>query len=93
MCVFWVSIRKSVPPAHKNKEICLMKTGTVKWFNATKGFGFLACDEGGDDVFVHFSAILVDGFKTLEEGQKVEFEVENDPKNAGKLRAVNVRPL
>ena len=70
-----------------------MKTGTVKWFNATKGFGFLAADEGGDDVFVHFSAILVDGFKTLEEGQKVEFEVENDPKSAGKLRAVNVRPL
>ncbi len=70
-----------------------MKTGTVKWFNATKGFGFLASDEGGDDIFVHFSAILVDGFKTLEEGQKVEFEVENDPKSAGKLRAVNVRPL
>ena len=70
-----------------------MKTGTVKWFNATKGFGFLACDEGGDDVFVHFSAIQVDGFKTLEEGQKVEFEVEEDPKNTGKLRAVNVRPL
>lgn len=75
------------------QEEKIMKTGTVKWFNATKGFGFLACDEGGDDVFVHFSAILVDGFKTLEEGQKVEFEVENDPKNSGKLRAVNVRPL
>ena len=57
-----------------------MKTGTVKWFNATKGFGFLACDEGGDDVFVHFSAILVDGFKTLEEGQKVEFEITQGQK-------------
>ena len=70
-----------------------MKTGTVKWFNATKGFGFLAADEGGDDVFVHFSAILVDGFKTLAEGQKVTFETEPDPKNSSKLRAVNVRPL
>ena len=70
-----------------------MKTGTVKWFNAAKGFGFLACDEGGDDVFVHFTAIQTEGFKTLDEGQKVEFEVEEDPKNAGKLRAANVRPL
>ena len=70
-----------------------MKTGTVKWFNAAKGFGFLACDEGGDDVFVHFTAIQTEGSKTLDEGQKVEFEVEEDPKNAGKLRAASVRPL
>lgn len=53
-----------------------MSTGTVKWFNAQKGFGFLTNDNGGDDVFVHFSAIQGEGFKTLEEGQDVTFEVE-----------------
>ncbi len=68
-------------------------TGTVKWFNEEKGYGFLSCDEGGDDVFVHFSAIQCDGFKTLQEGQKVSYEVEPDPKNADKMRAVNVCPL
>ncbi len=51
-----------------------MKTGTVKWFDSAKGFGFITSDEG-NDVFVHFSAILSNGFKTLEEGQKVKFEV------------------
>ena len=51
-----------------------MKNGTVKWFNAEKGFGFISV-EGEDDVFVHFSAILSDGYKTLEEGQEVEFEI------------------
>ena len=66
--------------------------GTVKWFNAEKGFGFISNDEGGDDVFVHFSAIQADGFKSLNEGQKVTFETEQDPKNASKLRAVNVIP-
>jgi cold shock protein len=54
-------------------------TGTVKWFNGGKGYGFLA-REGGADVFVHFSAIQGDGFKNLEEGQKVEFDVEQGPK-------------
>ena len=67
--------------------------GTVKWFNAEKGFGFIANDEGGDDVFVHFSAIVCDGFKTLAEGQKVTFDMERDPKNSSKMRAVNVRPV
>lgn len=57
-----------------------MATGTVKWFNESKGFGFLSQDNGGDDVFVHFSAIQGDGFKTLNEGQKVTFEVEQGPK-------------
>ena len=69
-----------------------MNNGTVKWFNETKGFGFISNDEGGDDVFVHFSAIQTDGFKTLYEGQKVSYETEPDPKDAGKLRAVNVIP-
>ena len=68
-------------------------TGTVKWFNESKGYGFISNDEGGEDVFVHFSAILVDGFKTLSEGQKVEYETEQDPKNSAKLRAINVKPL
>lgn len=68
-------------------------TGKVKWFNAEKGYGFLSNDEGGEDVFVHFSAIQVDGYKTLNEGQKVTFDVEPDPKNSSKMRAVNVKPL
>lgn len=57
-----------------------MATGTVKWFNEAKGFGFIAQDDGGADVFVHFSAIQGSGFKTLAEGQKVSFEVQNGPK-------------
>lgn len=56
-----------------------MKEGTVKWFNASKGFGFIEQD-GGDDVFVHFSAIKSDGFKTLDEGARVQFEIVDGPK-------------
>ena len=67
-------------------------TGTVKWFNAEKGYGFISNDEGGDDVFVHFS-IQGTGYRSLNEGQKVSYEVEQDPKNTGKLRAVNVAAI
>ena len=67
-----------------------MNTGVVKWFNSSKGYGCITNDANGEDVFVHFSAIQVDGFKTLEEGQKVTFDVESDPKDSRKLRAVNV---
>lgn len=65
--------------------------GTVKWFNAKKGFGFIANDEGGDDIFVHYTAIESDGFKTLKEGQKVTFETEIDANKGDKLRAVGVK--
>ena len=67
-----------------------MNNGTVKWFNESKGFGFISNDDGSGDVFVHFSAIVSTGFKTLLEGQKVIFDTETDPKNSSKLRAVNV---
>ena len=68
-------------------------TGTVKWFNAEKGYGFISNDEGGDDVFVHFSAIQGTGYRSLNEGQKVSYEVEQDPKNTGKLRADNAAAI
>ncbi|MCI5479690.1 MAG: cold-shock protein [Lachnospiraceae bacterium] len=64
-----------------------MNKGTVKWFNATKGYGFITNDENGQEVFVHFSGIVADGFKTLEEGQKVTFDLEQGQKG---LQAVNV---
>ncbi len=57
-----------------------MATGTVKWFNADKGYGFISPAEGGDDVFVHFSAITGEGYRSLNEGAKVEYEVEQGPK-------------
>ncbi|RLK62970.1 cold-shock protein [Atopobacter sp. AH10] len=66
-----------------------MEQGTVKWFNSEKGFGFIE-REGGDDVFVHFSAINAEGFKTLEEGQAVEFEVEEGARGP---QAANVTKL
>lgn len=65
-----------------------MATGTVKWFNADKGFGFIQQDDGGADVFVHFSAIAMDGYRTLDENQKVEYDVEQGTKGP---QAANVR--
>ena len=67
-----------------------MAQGTVKWFNAEKGFGFIAQDGGGDDVFVHFSAIQSSGYKSLDENQKVEFDLAQGPKGP---QAENVRGL
>jgi CspA family cold shock protein len=65
-----------------------MSTGTVKWFSNAKGYGFILAEEGGDDIFAHFSAIEMDGYKTLKEGQKVEFEITNGPKG---LQAAGIR--
>lgn len=67
-----------------------MHNGTVKWFDAGKGFGFIAPDNGGDDVFVHFSAIEGDGYRSLDEGQKVEFVSQAGPKG---LQATKVKKL
>lgn len=66
-----------------------MKTGIVKWFNDSKGFGFIAPTDGSSDVFVHFSAIRGSGFRSLAEGQKVNFEVQRGPKG---MQATNVTP-
>jgi CspA family cold shock protein len=67
-----------------------MDTGTVKWFNDSKGFGFITPDKGGDDLFAHFSEISGNGFKTLAENQKVSFETKQGPKG---LQAANITPL
>ena len=66
-----------------------MATGTVKWFNDDKGFGFISPDEGSTDLFVHHSAIEGEGFRTLAEGAKVSYDAESDPKGP---RAINVTP-
>ena len=67
-----------------------MATGTVKWFNDTKCFGFITPDDGGEDLFAHFSEIQADGFKSLQENQKVSFEVVTGPKGkqAAKIQAI-----
>lgn len=65
-----------------------MATGTVKWFNDSKGFGFITPENGGDDLFAHFSAIQSSGFKTLTEGQRVNFDITNGPKGQ---QASNIR--
>jgi CspA family cold shock protein len=66
-----------------------MATGTVKWFNTTKGFGFIQPDEGGKDIFVHISAVQAAGMRGLDEGQKVSFEAREE---RGKIAAVDLKP-
>lgn len=68
-----------------------MNNGTVKWFNADKGYGFISNDNGGEDIFVHFSGIVATGYKSLNEGQKVTFDIEEDSKDPSRARAVNVQ--
>ncbi|MBO9578341.1 MAG: cold-shock protein [Microbacteriaceae bacterium] len=68
----------------------MASTGTVKWFNAEKGFGFISPDDGSADVFAHFSAIQGGGYRSLDEGQKVEFDTEQGPKGP---QAANIRKL
>ncbi|MGB3610866.1 MAG: cold shock domain-containing protein CspD [Cellvibrio sp.] len=67
-----------------------MPTGTVKWFNNAKGYGFILSDEGGEDLFAHYSAIQMDGYKTLKAGQQVSFEITKGDKG---LHAVNITPV
>ncbi|GAB4320816.1 MAG: cold-shock protein [Candidatus Sumerlaeia bacterium] len=67
-----------------------MSIGTVKWFNDKKGFGFITPDDGGKDFFAHYSEIKSDGYRSLQEGQKVEFEAGSSPKGP---QAINIRPL
>jgi CspA family cold shock protein len=83
------SIARSILNGPKQKDRN-MATGTVKWFNDAKGFGFITQDNGGPDVFCHHTAIQVEGFRTLAEGQQVEFEISKGPKG---LQAANVRPI
>ncbi len=77
-------------PLAKKERVTGMAQGTVKWFNAEKGFGFIAQDGGGPDVFVHYSAIESNGYRSLDEAQRVEFEVTQGPKGP---QADAVRPL
>lgn len=67
-----------------------MPTGTVKWFNSEKGYGFIAPEDGGPDVFAHFSAITMSGYRTLTENQRVEYDVTQSPKGP---QAENIRPV
>lgn len=67
-----------------------MSTGQVKWFNSAKGFGFILPDEGGDDLFAHYSAIEMEGYKTLKAGQAVSFEIVEGPKG---MHAENIQPI
>jgi CspA family cold shock protein len=84
-CPTWRGFR----PARQQKENG-MATGTVKWFNGEKGFGFISVDGGGDDVFAHFSAIAASGYRSLDENQRVEFDIAQGAKGP---QAENIRPL
>jgi CspA family cold shock protein len=79
-----------LPLDQEEKSITEMATGSVKWFNDAKGFGFITQDDGGEDVFCHHTAIQSEGFRSLAEGQKVQFDVTKGPKG---LQAANVRPI
>jgi cold shock protein len=82
--------KRNDPDGVRHDRMHHMPDGTVKWFNADKGFGFITPSEGGDDLFVHFSAIEMEGYKSLDEGQRVSFEVGQGQKGP---QATNVRPI
>jgi CspA family cold shock protein len=91
--VFQPQLQQSRPglfPALVYEREKEMATGTVKWFNDSKGFGFIAPDDGGEDLFAHYSAINMSGFKTLKEGQKISYEVTQGPKGR---QASNIQDL
>ena len=81
--------RQLISQAQSEKEVMMAKTGTVKWFNTQKGYGFIAPDDGGKDAFVHITAVEASGLDTLSEGQKVSFDVETG--RDGKMSAVNLK--
>jgi len=83
-------LRDTLAHAGFNEECCRMATGVVKWFSDEKGFGFITPDDGGKDAFVHFSAIMGDGFRTLAEGARVEYELGEGAKGP---QATNVRVI
>ena len=86
---FKYDIRRKPDIINPQKEYNIMATGTVKWFNDSKGFGFITPDGGGEDLFAHFSGINMNGFKTLKEGQKVTFDITAG--NKGKQQASNIQ--
>jgi cold shock protein len=86
----WPEVGYAAPTQRLFGKIRKMATGTVKWFNDAKGFGFITPDGGGEDLFAHFSEVQTSGFKSLQENQKVSFEVKQGPK--GK-QAANITPL
>jgi CspA family cold shock protein len=87
-----MSMRRAIPPVKNvSLEEISMPTGTVKWFNGTKGFGFIQPDEGGNDVFVHISAVEQAGMHSLNEGQKVSYELETG--RNGKTAAANLQAV
>lgn len=83
---------RRVAPTGIPQEALMSNTGTVKWFNSTKGFGFIQPDNGGEDVFVHISAVQRAGLSDLNEGQKISFELVRDPRK-GKTSADNLRAV
>ena len=103
ICVFcfMAGLQSDMPPAYCDcpyvgyyyQEVLVDEQRYGKMVQCRKGFGFISDDNGGDDVFVHFSAIQIDGYKTLSEGQKVTYDTEQDTRDSSEIRAVNVCPV